>query len=104
QMRIILDASVSTVKRLRVSLGTLVAIEATANVAVDGIALAGATAHQQIRANAAKHRVALAGTAATEVIPTALAESPAADLIATEILTAEAAIESAFEAVEQINR
>ncbi|MBS0419006.1 MAG: FAD:protein FMN transferase [Proteobacteria bacterium] len=30
-MRIILDASVSTVKRLRVSLGTLVAIEATAD-------------------------------------------------------------------------
>ena len=55
-MRIILDASVSTVKRLRVSLGTLVAIEATA-----------------------------------EVVP-------------TETLTAEAAIERAFEAIEQVNR
>jgi thiamine biosynthesis lipoprotein len=55
-MRIILDGSVSTVKRLRVSLGTLVAIEATA------------------------------------------------DVIASEILTAEAAIERAFEAIEQVNR
>jgi len=55
-MRIILVASVSTVKRLRVSLGTLVAIEATA------------------------------------------------DVITTEVLTAETAIERAFEAIEQVNR
>jgi thiamine biosynthesis lipoprotein len=67
-MRIILDDSVSTVKRLRVSLGTLLAIEATAdgNVTVGGIAPAG--------------------------------------VIATEVRTAEAAIERAFEAIEQVNR
>ena len=105
-MRIILDGSVSTVKRLRVSLGTLVAIEATAddNVTVGGIALAAATAHRQIRAKAARRPTALAGTAATEVVPTALAEAATADVIATEVLTAEAAIERAFEAIEQVNR
>jgi FAD:protein FMN transferase len=42
QMRIILVGSVGTVKRLRVSLGTLVAIEATADVAAAGAADAGA--------------------------------------------------------------
>jgi thiamine biosynthesis lipoprotein len=41
-MRIILVGSVGTVKRLRVSLGTLVAIEATADVAAAGAADAGA--------------------------------------------------------------
>ena len=121
-MRIILDGSVRTVKRLRVSLGTLVAIEATAddnvavghialaddnvtageippaddNVAVGGIALAGATAHRQNRANHARRRATPAFTAApdvipttpaftaaTEVIPTALAEAATAEVIPT---------------------
>lgn len=89
------------VKRLRVSLGTLVAIEATA---VGRIALAGATAHRKIRANAARRRAALACTAATEVIPTVLAETAAADVVVTEVITAEAAIERAFEAIEHVNR
>jgi thiamine biosynthesis lipoprotein len=92
-MRIILDGSVSTVKRLRVSLGTLVAIEATADdsVAVGGIALAGARARRQVRANATRRRAALA-------------EATAADVVATETRTAQAAIERAFEAIEQVNR
>jgi len=81
-MRIILDASVSTVKRLRMSLGTLVAIEATAddNVDVGHIALA------------------------DDNVAVGEIEAAAAEVIPTEILTAEAAIERAFEAIEQVNR
>jgi FAD:protein FMN transferase len=105
-MRIILDGYVSTVKRLRVSLGTLVAIEATADgrVSPGGIAVAGATAHRNIRASAAGHRTAVACAAASEVTPAALAQTAAADVIAAESAAAEAAIERAFEAIEQVNR
>jgi thiamine biosynthesis lipoprotein len=69
-MRIILVASVGTVKRLRVSLGTLVAIEATADAAAN-IASPDAEA---VRAGAANP------------------------------LTAESAINRAFEAIERVNR
>jgi FAD:protein FMN transferase len=77
-MRIILVGSMGMVKRLRLSLGTLVAIEATA----------GATA------NIAGHRRALAG-AIESIAPNAATDSIGA--------TTEAAVERAFEAIDQIN-
>jgi thiamine biosynthesis lipoprotein len=76
-MRIILDGLVSTVKRLRMSLGTLVAIEAT----VDGGGSDGG----------------IARTAAAEAVAT---EESAAYRIAR----AETAVERAFAAIEQVNR
>lgn len=49
-MRIILVRSVSTVKRLRVSLGTLVAIEATTGAMSNGVATAEAAVHRAFEA------------------------------------------------------
>jgi len=88
-MRIILVGSVGTVKRLRVSLGTLVAIEATAdttaNTAGHGLAFAEATDVIAVNATATGCKSARA----------------ASDSIGT---VAHAAVERAFAAIEHINR
>src|SRR4051812_23092593 len=78
QMRIILDGSVSTVKRLRISMGTLVAIEATvtptdhaSRAAIDATASAGHAAKPEATALASRGQFPPASrtTSAAHVAP-----------------------------------
>jgi thiamine biosynthesis lipoprotein len=109
-MRIILDASVSTVKRLRVSLGTLVAIEATAaaNTAVDEATTARAAASAATTAGPAASEAAARRAAQANADVAAggmsLAGASCTDVISAATIIAEVAIERAFQAIEQINR
>jgi thiamine biosynthesis lipoprotein len=112
-MRIILVGSVGTVKRLRVSLGTLVAIEATTADAdaackpAPAEVMAAQTAAANIAAEAARTKITadgLAITAAADIIAAGPADAGAAEASAANTAIAESAINRAFEAIELVNR
>jgi len=120
-MRISLNASVCTVKRLRVSLGTLVAIEATASATADIAGSEPAVTAGFAPVGIGDRATGMPGTTEIEIV--AGPPGPGPDIAACETVVAdtaesagpprphtrsralaEAAIEQAFRAIEQVNR